>query len=371
MTASGFGHRDQLEALSQIADRQDLDTLLLREPANLAWLLGCRFHVPNTLDVACFDVVVSDLRSGHPSVRVVSNAIEAPRLRDTELGADTAPPVAEQLVVPWWQDRTALLPSGAGVGADRPWSGAVSVAAELAAARRVLTGPQVDLLADVSRDAASAVTRVAHRLRPAMSEYEVAGLLSAELLAVQLEPVVLMVAADGRDRMHRHPLPTARVGERSFLLVCCGRRFGLIASVTRTVVFADRVSDLQERLDRYAALLAVEQVLLDKSVPGARLGDVVQAGIDAYGEHGFAGDEWTRHHQGGITGWMPREFPAYVDSDVTVEAGMALAWNPSGDGCKVEDTCIVTDAGAQPLVFDPEWPQTEAGGRSRPGILAL
>ena len=74
-----------LETLAALAERRDVDTLLIREPAAIAWLLGCRYHVPNTLDTACLDIIVTGLRSGAPTISVVSNAIEAPRLAETEL----------------------------------------------------------------------------------------------------------------------------------------------------------------------------------------------------------------------------------------------------------------------------------------------
>lgn len=358
-----------LAALARIGTERGLDTLLIREPANLAWLLGCRFHVPNTLDAACFDVVASGLRSGGPRLTVVTNAIEAPRLVETELPTD--PPVAELKVVPWWGDRAAHFPSGPTVGADRPWADAKDVAADLAVARRVLTPAQARRLVTVAADAAAAIGRVARRLTPGLSEYEVAARLSGELLAAELEPVVCLVAADGRDRRHRHPLPTAGRGEQSFLLVCCARRHGLIASVSRGVLFVGAGHDRSERTDRYRAVLGVEQAFLDASLPGARLGDVVNAGIAAYGRHGFDAEEWTRHHQGGLTGWLPREFPAHRGSDQTLAEGMVVAWNPSGGGVKVEDTCLVATDGVDPLATDPDWPVVTVGDRDRPDLLWL
>jgi antitoxin VapB len=361
----------QLETLAAIGDRRGLDSLLIREPASIAWLLGCRYHVPNTLDAACFDVIVSGLRDGSPSLSVVSNAIEAPRLTETEFTAE-GPPIAEHYVVSWWGDRSQHFPTGPGVGADRPWAGAeANVAGDLAAARRVLNAHQCQQLAELSATAGAVVGRVARRLTPGLSEYEVAGRLSAELLAAELEPVVLMVAADGRDRRHRHPLPTAVRGESSFLLVCCARRHGLIASVTRAVLFSGAGHDKVERAERYMALLRVEQTYLDASRPGARLGDIVSAGMAAYAVQGFDANEWTRHHQGGLSGWMPREFPAHAGSDDVLTEGHVVAWNPSGDGVKVEDTTLVTAEGVRPLVTDPEWPVVKVGGRRRPGLLWL
>jgi Xaa-Pro aminopeptidase len=360
----------QLEALAAIGDRHGLVSLLIREPATIAWLLGCRYHVPNTLDAACFDVIVSGLRDGSPTLSVVSNAIEAPRLSETEFTAD-GPPIAEHHVVPWWGDRSQHFPTGPDVGADRPWPDSTNVAADLAAARRILDARQSEDLSRLSTVAGMAVGRVARRLTPGLSEYEVAGRMSAELLAAELEPVVLMVAADGRDRRHRHPLPTARRGESSFLLVCCARRRGLITSVTRVVLFSAAGHDHGGRTERYADLLRVEQAYLDASRPGARLGDVARTGIAAYAQQGFDTDEWTRHHQGGFSGWMPREFPAHPGSDDILVEGHVLAWNPSGDGLKVEDTTLVTTDGVRPLVTDPEWPAVEIGGRRRPGLLWL
>ena len=360
----------RLEALAAIGQRHGLDHLLIREPATIAWLLGCRYNVPNTLDAACFDVVVSGLREAPPTLRVVSNAIEAPRLAETEFRAD-GPPIAEHHIVPWWGDRSQYFPTGPRVGADRPWPESTNVAADLAAARRILDAQQVEELAELSAAAGMAMGRVARRLTPGLSEYEVAGRISAELLAAELEPVVLMVAADGRDRRHRHPIPTARRGESSFLLVCCARRRGLIASVTRLVLFTAAGHDRGRRTDRYADLLRVEQAFLDESRPGARLGDIVRTGIAAYPEQGFDADEWTRHHQGGLSGWMPREFPAHPGSDDILAEGHVVAWNPSGDGLKVEDTALVTADGARPLVSDPDWPVVDVGGRQRPGLLWL
>jgi antitoxin VapB len=71
----------RLSALAAVAREAGVGQLVLREPATLAWLLEARVHVPQTLESACLDVVV-DLSGHEPVLRVVCNAIEAPRLRD-------------------------------------------------------------------------------------------------------------------------------------------------------------------------------------------------------------------------------------------------------------------------------------------------
>ena len=355
------GLRERLGRLAGVAAAAGVDTLVLREPATLAWLLEARVHVPLTLDAACLDAVV-DVSGDAPRLTVVTNSIEAPRLQETEV-ADL--PV-EWAVVPWWESRDGRLPSGSGTGSDRPGPGTVDVGGAVRALRLTLSARQQRLLAGVCRDAAAAATRAAQGLTPGMSEYTAAGLFAAELMADGMDPVVLMVGGGDRGERHRHPLPTTRELGPLAMLVCCARRSGLVASVTRIVAF-DRLPPATE--DAYGRLLDVEQALLDASVPGARLGDVVVAGTTAYADNGFDALEWHRHHQGGLSGFVPREFPAHRGSDLVLGEGMVVAWNPSAEGVKVEDTALVTASGPQVLVHDSEWPTVQAGGRSRPDIL--
>lgn len=351
---------EKLTALTSVARGQGVDTLVLRDPANLTWLLGGRVNVPQTLEAACLDVVVDV--SGRPRITVVTNAIEAPRLRDTELaGLD-----AGWDVVAWWEARDPRLPHGAPVGSDKPTPDSVAVDRELARLRRHLTERQRGLLRDVCRDSTAAAGATAKGLTPTTTEYQAAGLLARELLDRGVDPIVLLVGGERRLDAHRHPLPThAPLGGRG-MLVACGRRQGLVASVTRIVSFAPL---RPEERDAYERLLLVEQAFLDASRVGARLGDIVAAGTAAYQAHGFDRDEWHRHHQGGFSGFEPREFTAALTSDEAVTEGAVLAWNPSGAGWKVEDTALIEDGGPDLLVHDDTWPTLQVGGRLRPDVL--
>lgn len=349
-----------LAVLVAIGRQAGVDALVLRAPSTLAWLTGARTHVPNTLDTSCFDVVIEGIASDEPAVIIVSNVIEAPRLAETEL-------VGLQVgyrTVPWTENRELSLPSGERVGADVADDRWRCLAEPITAARRILTDRQADRLSGVCADAATAVTDAALQLTPDQTEYSAAAVLAAELLGRGLDPVCLFVAGGARMGHHRHPLPTGAELADRVTLVCCARRNGLIASVTRIVCFGE-----PDDLDRYRALLEVERVFLDRSAPGVSLGAVVAAGIDAYRDNGFDADEWTRHHQGGLTGWQPREFPARPDSTTALAGNAVVAWNPSGDAYKVEDTCLVTAGGVRPLAVDPRWPCLEVGGRRRPALL--
>ena len=223
---------EKLAALASVARDRGLDTLVLRDPANLTWLLGGRVNVPQTLDTACLDVVVDCATP--PRITVVTNAIEAPRLRDTELAGLDADVGRRRR---GGRAATRGFPAAPHVGSDRPLPDAAPVAADLALLRRRLTDRQRRLLREVCGDAAAAATAAALALTPATTEYQAAGLLARELLDRELDPIVLLVGGARRLDAHRHPLPTGEpLGGRG-MLVACARRHGLVASVTRIVSF--------------------------------------------------------------------------------------------------------------------------------------
>lgn len=94
-------------------------------------------------------------------------------------------------------------------------------------------------------------------------------------------------------------------------------------------------------------------------------------GASAYAANHFDPDEWLKHHQGGLTGFSPRELIATPDTDLVLQEGMVLGWNPSGSGFKVEDTALVTATGVDILTADSRWPSLNIGGRERPDVLEL
>jgi antitoxin VapB len=147
--------------------------------------------------------------------------------------------------------------------------------------------------------------------------------------------------------------------------VICARRKGLIASVTRLVHFGELASESKEN---YLKLLNVEAAFLDGTKPGATLADAFKGGQLEYLKQGFDRDEWTNHHQGGPTGYLPRDFTANEKTNQLIGIRNAIAWNPSAAGFKVEDTLVVTESGFEFITGSNTWPSLEIAGRSRPDI---
>jgi antitoxin VapB len=161
-------------------------------------------------------------------------------------------------------------------------------------------------------------------------------------------------------------LPTdAVIGNRVSASICAKRK-GLIASVTRIVNFGEVTDSM---VNEYTSIFKVEASLLDATIVGKPFSDPINAAIAAYPANGFDVDEWTKHHQGGPTGFLPRDWPANQGSTRLIAENQPIAWNPTGKGWKAEDTILATTAGVKMLTNDPDWPSHELAGRLRPLFL--
>ena len=235
-----------------------------------------------------------------------------------------------------------------------------SFEAELRAARAALLPGELARYRLLAREVAAAVTTVACDVRPRDTELAVASRLTAAVVAMAAEPVVVLVAGAGR-LGYRHPLPTgAELGAKAMLVVGA-RRNGMIVSLTRWVSFTPSSIDVR--------IAAVEADVLDATRVGRPIGNVFDDLVASYARHGFDRDEWRNHHQGGATGYFGRDPRAVSALTDVVQENHAFAWNPSAFGAKAEDTVIATSAGIDVLTVDPAWPTTLVNGRPRPTPL--
>ncbi len=338
----------------------DLDAAVLRTTANAAWVSGGgRTHVLAMQELGLADIIVTA-----DAVRVVTTVNEVDRLMTEELaGLDAAVDV-----VGWDADRRELLPAGPRVGWDAVDGGvdAADIADAVRRMRRPLVPAEVERVRSLGAETAAAVTRVASLVEPDWSEHGVAAAVAGELVALGVDPVALLVAGRPRLARHRHPLATdTLVGDR-LMVVVCARRAGLIASLTRMVSFGPLDAETAEA---YARVLEVDVAFNTATRPGTTVGEVFAAGIAAYGEHGFAADEWRRHHQGGAAGYQPRDEIGTSTSTTPVVAGDLFAWNPSVPGLKSEDTILTTQGLPEIATVDPDWQTRDVGGLVRPLVL--
>lgn len=344
--------------LLELIEREGLDAVVLRRPANVAWYSGGgRTHILATPEIGVADVVV---RPGGDEVVTAVN--EAARIRSEELGRLEA----RFTVLPWSEPRERALPDGGRVGSDAPLPGMRDVGEAIVEARRELTSPEVDRYRVLGRDAATAMTEAALALDPSGTEFDAAAQLARSLQERGLDPIVLLVAGESRLPAHRHPLPTAAPVGSMMMLVACARRDGLIANLTRLVSFAPIAADVRDAHER---LLRIDAAFIRSTAPGHTVGRAFAAGAAAYAANGFDAEEWLLHHQGGPTGYEPRDYLATAASTATIVEAQAFAWNPSAAGLKSEDTFVAAMSGPELLTVDDAWPAIEVDGIARPLVL--
>ncbi|MCZ2815270.1 M24 family metallopeptidase [Modestobacter sp. VKM Ac-2984] len=343
------------ERVLDLLRRTGQERLVLTSVGSLSWYLdGARPAVKLSAEDGVIAVVVD---AAGDTVFVPNN--EADRLAAEELPSDVRVQVTN-----WW---APLLGPELAPGTPGVLTEADPVAVEgLRAARASLLPVETERYRRLGRDAAEALTATALSLEPRTTERETAARLGGELIARGAEPFVVLVA--GEDRLpFRHALPTDGVLGRRVMLVVCARRHGLIANATRWVALAPPTA---AETDADARIRAVETAFLAASTPGRPLGEVFAAGASAYADQGFPADEWTRHHQGGPTGYWGRDPVATPDSEVELVAGQAVAWNPSAAGVKIEDTLLLGEGGLEVLTTDGVWPGTrDELGLLRPDVL--
>lgn len=349
-----------------LLEERKLDALLLQRVSSFAWATcGAASYV----NIATTNGEASLLIT--PSGRyVITNNIEATRLeREEELAIQGW----EFQIVPWHkvQDTVAELSRGLRLGADGPYPGATDLSDDIARLRARLTPEEDERFRILGQLCTKAMESAVRAIRPGQTEYQIAGLLAHEAESQGVQPIVNLIATDERIFDFRHPLPTNKKLERYAMLVLCGRKWGLVASLTRLVHFGRLPDDLRRKAE---AVARVDATFIAATRPGAKVADIFRQAIKAYANVGYP-EEWKLHHQGGPAGYEPREYLVTLDSTEEVYAGQAFAWNPSITGTKSEDTILVGERGCEAITAMEDWPQIpvqmEGQRIERPAILEI
>jgi Xaa-Pro aminopeptidase len=357
------------QRLGEFLDRHGLDGVLLTRRDNFAWVTcGKDNHIANNTPMGVASILVT--RGGK---RVcLANAIEAPRIRAQELDGTGI----ETISFPWYDGDAAKKAAGEVIG-DRmiatdgqsfglPLSG---LPGDFDALRWSLTDEEVARYRDGARRASAAMESACRALRAGMDEHEIAGVLDHHIHKAGLNPLVTLVAGDDRITRFRHPIPKALAVRERAMLVTCAELGGLVSCLTRFVAFRPPHKDLAAAHETVAR---IDATVNHATRPGRTLGEIFADLQRAYADAGYA-DQWQFHHQGGSTGYNPREVVATPGSAVRVLENQPFAWNPSIPGAKSEDTVLVTAGGGVEVLTaaSKDWPMIHTERLDRPGVLLL
>ena len=356
----------KLQRIQDLLQQHRAEALLLNRVSSFAWATCGAASYINT---AASDGVGSLLIT--PTGRyLITNNIEAPRFeREEGLAAQGW----EFRVAVWHENNPAVadLTRGLTLAADGPYPGAIDLSGEMARLRANLLPEEGARYRTVSALCAQAMNTAIRAVRPGLTEYEIAALLDRETFARGVQPIVNLIATDDRIYNFRHPLPADKKMDKYAMLVLCGRKYGLVTSVTRLVYFGRLPDDLRRKM---IGVASIDAAFIAATRPGRALNEAFKRATDAYAMTGFP-HEWHLHHQGGPAGYEPREWVATPAATEVVTLGQVYAWNPSITGVKSEDTILVGPGGNEVLTVMPDWPMliVEADGQNipRPAILEV
>jgi hypothetical protein len=328
----------------------EADALVLTSAEALAWYLGgARVTVPTG------GAPVLALQVSRATETIYCLANEAERMM-----AEEVPGGLPVTVVPWTADLAREAAGSNTILSEHDITG------ELRAARASLLPQELARYRGLCTDLAALATDVLGQVTPQTLERDLAAAAAGGIVALGGEPVVILVAGRSR-RHHRHPLPTDTRVDGEATLVLGARRRGMIANLTRRIRFEQPTAEVTASEQR---ILEVEADILRATGVGRSFVQVFADIVSAYPAHGFAADEWTRHHQGGPAGYLGRDPKLTPTTAGSFTANQAFAWNPTAPGVKVEDTMLLTDTGHEVLTVDPRWPTVHVNGVPRPTTLA-
>lgn len=364
---------EKLERVRAYIAASDRSGVLLSRQFLISWITaGMEDTVLRGADPAFLSALVTE-----DGAYLVTTNIEARRLQGEENPGEVGFEVVE---VPWYEgdfhsalddlvDVSRLANDGFGPGEDR--------ADELQELRMRLTAGEADRMRELGADGCRALEDAIRTLRPGMTGREMAGELASRLEVDGIFPSAIFAGGDDRRRSYRHPNVSATPFERDAMVVIVGVRGGLNIAATRTASIGEPDPELAER---HQIAAEAEAAAIAATRPGNTYGQALQAQLDVYEARGYH-DEWRNHTQGGPIGYGAREFgpgPLAAPDRFTkwpVEVGHAVAWNPTVQGAKAEDTFLVGEGDNELVSNSSSWPtvEVEVDGRTftRPAILPV
>jgi len=354
--------------IREFLSNSDFNAVLLSSQGNFAWATGGK---QNYVGIAS-DMGVASLLITENEKYVITNQIEKFRIMDEELAGMGY----ELLDFDWYDENQKVdiirdFGKSMKIGSDDGFPGTENIAGEIAELRASLTEEEIEKYRRLGAKSGEAIAEVCRGIKVGDTEHQIASNLASILIPQGIMPIVRLIAADERVYKYRHPIPTDKQVEKYAMVVLCARQYGLIASVTRLIHFGKLPDELRKKHD---AVVKVDAAFIGSSKPGIPAGEIFEISQKIYAEVGYP-DEWKFHHQGGPTGYEPRDYKATPGCQRKLVANQALAWNPSIAGTKSEDTIIITEDNTQIITESPDWPMlsVEFGGREwrRPDILCL
>jgi Xaa-Pro dipeptidase len=239
----------------------------------------------------------------------------------------------------------------------------------LGALRRPLTPLERQRLRELGRTLTLAVEATCRNFVQGEKEADVAGHLAHRLIREGVVPVDLRVAGDDRsDRYRQATFKAAPIDQRATITVT-GRRFGLCATVSRTVSFGPCEP---EYATKHQLAAMIDATCIYFSRPEEVVSEVFRRAKRIFEKFDHA-HEWTLDYLGHLIGYAPRERLLVPDSPHALRDGTALCWSPSVGAARSSDTIVIDARGFEVVTAAQNWPLIDVAVKGfviqRPAVL--
>lgn len=336
----------KLERINDLLNKTSLQGICLSKAINFAWLTA-----------GGNNRVVTSMETGAAAIVIINNKkyIVAPKNEIERFMEEQVPDLGfEPWTYEWYDSREQAIHNLVGekkIGTDIPMGSWPVLGVELNRLRYSLTIEEVKRAHELSEICSREIAATCVSIVPGQTEFEIQAELSRKLIYYGVRPAVMLVAADERTK-YRHPVPARNQLHKYAVLGLVGEKGGLHIAVTRSVYFGSLPDTVKHYYD---VALLVQKTFMENCQIGADSQSIFDAGRKAYASAGFP-NEWKRHHQGGAIGYAPREYRAGEGKSEIIVPNQMLAWNPTVEVAKSEDTLLLTSENTVNLLTTvPEW----------------
>ncbi|HEY3345411.1 MAG TPA: M24 family metallopeptidase [Anaerolineaceae bacterium] len=330
---------------SWMQDKQ-LDGVLLSRRDNFAWLtVGGDNHVLKTTETG----------AGHLLITPDKQYLVAYTMDGERILSEEVPGQGYELVsVRWYEDEPrlkALSLGGARIAADTDLPGALDSSVELSRMHAPLSALELRRYRWLAATTGVTLEEVARRIRPRMSERQVAQEITCLFVSQGIDVDVLLVGSDERVEHIRHVVPSPKSIERYVLFNPTARRWGLHANVSRCVSFGPPKESLKRA---FHAVLQMQARILGMLAPGVPYAQILELQKSWYAEFGYP-EEWRSHFQGGTTGYVISDAGLGLTGE-RIADGQAFDWFVTLPGVMVEELALLADGHLELASAGVDWP---------------
>lgn len=347
---TGSDRRADIDAkmtrVAAVLQETGCDGLLLLQPENVSWLTA-----------GATTRGILDPRE-HPGIYcngearwLVCSNVDTQRIFDEEL--DGLGFQLKEWPYHWGRDQLlADLCQNRKVACDSPVGDCVLADEPLRRVRRQLSTYEQACLQAVGMLVGHAVEATCRTLDKNLTERDIAAQVSHRLIHRGVQVVSISIAVDGRSNRYRQHGFTGTPMTRTAVVTATGRKYGLCATVTRSMCFGEIDPEFRKE---HNAVCKVSATYLASTWPDAVPREILMAGRRIYLLSGFE-HEWMLAPQGFVTGRAPVELPLLPTTETLFQPGWAVTWTVNAGAARGGDTYLITDQGPKLMTPTEVWP---------------